>query len=289
MRKLSNIATASFIASAICIGFLTPTFAQSQKYSSKYSYKKYTPKSSYSQTYKQPTQSYSQQQGYSYDQVNSQGPVQAYQGYNQGYNPNYNNLPPLQGRVVTIPAGTPISAVTTSEISSEYITVGDTISFVLPTDFYYNGALVLPANSVIEGNAVIAEKAGLAGKNGKLKIRFTNAITPNGQRVPISGKLMTEDGSGILTGGTNLDRIAGAAKKSAVGAGVGALAGTVLGPLSGGKVGKGAIYGTAVGGGLGLGKSLIDKGYEVVIPANEKLDIMLEQPMTVSPGQSYNY
>ncbi len=229
-------------------------------------------------------------------------PVQAQnyygnQNYPQQYNnqPNYNNnynnygnysqtLPPLQGRVVTVPAGSYLSATTTNAISSEFLTVGDTVSVMLNSGLMFGSSQVIPPNSIIEGNVVIAEKAGLTGKNGKLKIHFTNAITPNGQRVPLSGKIATADGTGVLVGGTNLSRVGNAVKQGAVGAGIGALFGTIFGPLSGGHVGRGAVYGTAVGGGLGLGKSLIDKGNEAMVPANSRIDIILEQPLTATPA-----
>lgn len=214
---------------------------------------------------------------------------QNYQPYTPTYSNQYNYMPPLQGRVVTIPAGSTLAANTVSTISSEYLTVGDTVNVSLGSDFYAGGSIALPAGSTVEGNVVLAEKAGRTGKNAKLKIKFTSVITPSGQRIPISGKIKTNDETGILLGGTTAGRVGDAAKNAAVGAGVGALMGTIMGPLSGGKVGKGAVYGTAVGGGLGLGKALIDKGGPVEIPAGSPVNIVLDQPATISPVQAPGY
>ena len=58
-----------------------------------------------------------------------------------------------------------------------------------------------------------------------------------------------------------------------------------MGALSGGKVGKGAAYGTAVGAGVGLAKSLWDKGVDVEIPAGSQIDIVVDQPVTVTVQQ----
>ena len=66
-----------------------------------------------------------------------------------------------------------------------------------------------------------------------------------------------------------------------------AAAGTAMGAMSGGKVGRGAIYGTALGGGLGLIKSIADKGDNVEIPQNAQLDLVLTQPITVSANTMY--
>ena len=210
------------------------------------------------------------------------------------YPPQYNpytpvNAYPLKGGVVTVPMGSSIPAYSTSEISSEFLTTGDSVAVMLASDYYFNGMLVAPANSMVNGNVVIGEKAGYAGKNGKLKIRFTNIVTPTGQRIPISGKLMTEDGTGILVGGTTKDRAVKAVKNVAIGSGLGALAGTIFGPLSGGKAGRGAAMGTAVGAGLGLGKVGIDKGLDAMIEPNTPVNIILDQPLVVSPNSGYQY
>ncbi|MDD3149672.1 MAG: hypothetical protein PHV68_02465 [Candidatus Gastranaerophilales bacterium] len=220
----------------------------------------------------QQTTNYTQQAG-NYAQTNVPS-------FNQTY------MPPLQGTVVTVPAGTMMYAATTSSISSAYTTVGDTVSLSLGSPLYFNGVMIVPAGSMVQGNVVVAQKAGMAGKHGQLKIKFTNVITPSGQRIPISGKIQTEDGTGILIGGTGKDRLTKVAKNTAVGAGSGALFGTVIGAISG-NTGKGAWSGTAVGAGLGAGKSVIEKGEDVVLNAGSQVDIQLDQPLTVNPSQTY--
>ena len=62
-----------------------------------------------------------------------------------------------------------------------------------------------------------------------------------------------------------------------------------MGAVSGGSVGKGAALGTAIGGGIGLGKSVIDKGADVVIPANSVISLQLDQPMTINAASAYRY
>lgn len=303
MKKGLKFATAALLSISFCSSFAMPGFAVSKTpYTT-------TKKPATTQTYKPAatttpaaTQNYGQYSSYSQNNYPAQNYNSDYnqnygysQGYNQGYSQNYNQgynanyLPPLQGRVVTVPQGTVITTASTTDISSEYLTVGDTVSVMLGSDFSYNGNTVLPAGSSIEGNIVLAEKAGLAGKNGRIKIKFTNAVTPNGQRIPVSGKIATDDNSGILAGGTTTDRMMGVAKNVAIGSATGAVLGTIMGPLSGGKVGKGAVYGTAVLGGLGLAKSVVDRGVDAIIPANSRIDIQLEQPMTINPSVQGNY
>ncbi|MDD3013861.1 MAG: hypothetical protein PHC34_09185 [Candidatus Gastranaerophilales bacterium] len=274
MKKSIKLTTVTVLSCALCASYVAPGFTQTNPYQYSNNLQKST-----KPVYTTPQQS-------SYPQT-SQNYSQGYQPYTQNYNAN-NGFPSLQGRVVTVPSNTYFKAVTTNPISTEFITQGDTVSIFLGSDFYYNGNVVLPANSRIEGNAVIAVKAGRAGKNGKLKIHFTCATTPNGQRIPLSAKLATEDGTGIIAGGTTADRAMSAAKDAAVGAAGGALFGTVIGAISG-KTGRGAWSGTAVGAGLGLGKSVIDKGNEAAIPANTPVDIILDQPLVVSPNVNNSY
>ena len=239
---------------------------------------------------------------YSYEQPQQPQQYQQYQQPQPAYNtiPVQNNysLPPLQGRVVSVPPGTMIPGATVNRIlSSKNLRTGDNISVLMNTPFYYAGTMVLPAGSNILGTVVMAEPAGRAGKNGKLMIVFNQAITPTGQRIGLSGKIATEDGSGILKGGTGMDRAKEVVKDTAVGAGVGALLGTIFGAISGGSAGKGAAIGTAIGGGSGVAKTVIDKGKDVVINIGEKLDIILdselrtggEQQNMPPVPQNYNY
>lgn len=214
---------------------------------------------------------------------------QQYQPYQPQYAQQYTpqpqrlNMPALQGHVIIIPAGTQLPITVANTLSSEVLTVGDSVSLNLGSPFFYQGAIIAPANSIVNGSVVACEKAGRGGKHGKLKIKFTDIITPQGFRIPIAGKIKTEDNTGMLYGGTNKDRAKKVAKNTAVGAAGGALSGLIFGSASGGKAGKGAAVGTAIGSGLGLGKSLWDKGEDVVLNSGSILNIMIEQPITINP------
>ena len=63
--------------------------------------------------------------------------------------------------------------------------------------------------------------------------------------------------------------------------------GTAMGALSGGSVGRGAVYGTAVGGGMGMAQNLFERGGNVEIPQNAQMNIVLDQPVTVSSNTPY--
>lgn len=243
---------------------------------------------------------------YSYEQRNQYQNQNQYQPqYQPPQKPNYNNmvpiqnnysLPPLQGRVVTVPPGTMLPGATVNRtISSKNMRTGDSVSVIMNQPFYYGGTMVLPAGTNILGTVVMAKSAGRAGRNGQLMVVFNQAITPTGQRIGLTGKLATEDGSGILKGATAMDRTKEVVKDTAVGAGVGALLGTIFGAISGGSAGKGAAIGTAIGGGTGVAKTVVDKGKEVIIEAGQQLDIILDSELRTGgeqapppPPQNYN-
>lgn len=213
------------------------------------------------------------------------GQSYAPQQYGQSYSPQ-TYVAPLQGRVSVVPAGSCIPTITTSEISSATLTLGQSISVALGNDYYYNGQLIAPAGSQVNGNVIMVRKGGRAGKNGQLQVRFTNILTPYGQNIPISGKIRTDDGSGILYAATAKDTTKAYAKDLAIGSASGAVLGTAIGAIAGGT-GRGAWGGTAIGAGLGLGKSLIDKGVDVEIPANSNIDVVIDQPITVNSTPRY--
>lgn len=190
----------------------------------------------------------------------------------------------LKGSVVTVPAGQDFRAMVTTPLSSATMFRGQEVAIALSTDFYYNGQLIAPAGSTISGMVLDATKAKHGSVNGRLSIRFNNIITPTGMQIPISAIIRTNDNSGVLMGGTAMDVTKDYAKDITVGAGAGAITGVVMSAMGGGKIGKTAALGTAVGAGGGLVKSIWDKGNDVEIPANSTIDIVLTQPITVVPS-----
>lgn len=194
----------------------------------------------------------------------------------------------LKGRVVTVPAGQSISAVVTTPISSANLSTGQAVTLALGSDFYYNGNLVAPAGSSVSGTVIEASSAKHGSLNGKLLIRFTQITTPYGVQIPISAVIKTTDNTGVLVGGTKLETAGEYAKDIAIGAGVGALAGVIISPLAGGSIGQGAALATAVGAGGGVVKSIWDKGNDVEIPANSAIQLVLTQPITVTPESINN-
>ena len=189
----------------------------------------------------------------------------------------------LKGKIVTVPAGGEFRSVVTTPLNSANLTLGQNVTLALGTDFYYEGNLIAPAGSSVNGTVLEVAKARHGTLNGKLLVRFTQIVTPYGVQIPISAVIKTDDGTGILVGGTKMDVAKEYTKDAAIGAGTGALSGLVFGSIAGGNAGKSAAIGTAIGAGGGIVKSIWDKGEDVVIPANSSIELVLTQPITISP------
>ena len=202
--------------------------------------------------------------------------------------PQSNNVP-LQGSVIYTPAGMMTKAVLAQPLSSETTYQGATVNATLHETLTYKNEVIAPAGSTITGTVIDVRKAGRAKHNGEIYIRFNCITTPHGYRIPVSAIIKTSDNTGRLKGGTKKDAAIDYAKETAIGAGGGAILGTVMGAVSGGSVGKGAVYGTAIGAGGGVVKGLVEKGSPIEIPTGAILDIYFDQPITISAPSGYNY
>lgn len=204
--------------------------------------------------------------------------VQNYQQTNYRQ-PAYNSSV-LKGTVTTVPVGTTFEVITNSEINSQRNHVGEFFSATLNQPVLIGNDIIVPAGSEVFGQITYSEDAGKIGKNANMEIKFT-AIKPlNGNKIPMIGKILTKDGSGILKGGTAKEQLikntayvgAAAAGGLAAGAGIGAIAG---------HAGTGAVIGTSIAAPIGLAYIIMRKGKEVNLPVGTKMIISLEQPLTV--------
>jgi len=198
----------------------------------------------------------------------------------------YNSASPtLQAHIATVPANTKFTGtITQGVLSSELNKVGDQVA--LTTDqplMSSDGRVIIPVGSKIMGQISQIAPAGRTGRPATMNINFDKIVTPDNQTYTIQGSVDTADG--MLHGDSTKGRVLKAAGKTALGAGLGAALGTAMGPLSGGKVGKGAIYGTAVGAGAGALTAAFQKGKDVTVSSGDKLEIKLDQPITVQVNQ----
>lgn len=199
----------------------------------------------------------------------------------------------LQGRVTYVPSGAALDAVLTSPIDSAVAKPGDIFNAKLYSPLYVGNDLVLPANTQLEGQITSSEKSGHAGLNGTISMRLTAAITPDGQRYPLSAVITTQQQKepGVVEGkdgnlkgrSTKATVTSGVARTAAWTAG-GTLLGIAFAPIVAGSVAAGAVAGVATGGAIGLGSNLWRKGKDVKVSSGTRIQFALDQPMSLSSG-----
>ena len=186
----------------------------------------------------------------------------------------------LKNSIVTVPAGQTFRGVFLSPVSSETAATGQEVSMALINDFYYKEKKVAPAGSTVTGSVIEVSRAKHGSINGKLVLRFTHIITPSGLDIPVSAVVRTPDKTGVILGGSDLMISAGGRTVPESSS-----ARSIYVPsYTGVSAGTAAAMNTAIEtNGGGLLKSIWDKGIDVDISANTTVELILTQPITVTP------
>jgi hypothetical protein len=174
---------------------------------------------------------------------------------------------PEPPKPLVVPAGTPITAVLSSTISSRVAKPGDDFEATVAEPVIVEGRTAIPKGAHATGTVVNAKKQGTFKGEAVLAIRLT--------RVEIHGKGYMISTSSY--GGTQK----GKGKRTAVVTGGGAAVGALIGGLAGG--GKGAAIGAGVGAGGGLAASGATGGKNVEFPAETAITFNLAESVTIEP------
>ncbi len=286
MRKQISAGLALFGILTTSLAYPVGSMAQTPYWDNSANQNYYNPNS-----YGSGTQPYAQPQ-----QVQPYTTTQPYGGNNSfaqpypqsgfGQQPTYTQPTQLSGYVSTAPAGTSLFVTNTSYIASDTAHVGDPVNVTLGYDLAMGGNVLLPAGTQIQGQVVSAIPAGRAGKHGQLQMRFNRAVLPDGRQYPLSARLVTEDGTGTIKGGTTAERAGTVAKSTATGAAIGAVSGMALGRIVGGRNrwNEGLMWGSILGASGGLARSATVRGDEAEIQPGQQFKIMLDQNLNTNPG-----
>jgi hypothetical protein len=170
---------------------------------------------------------------------------------------------------VTLPAGTMIDLEMVDSVSSSASAVGDAASARIVQDVVVDGAVVVPAGSVLSGTVTEANPANRFAGIASLALHFDWLETPAGQRIPVDATFRAEK--------------RGEKKKDAATIGGAAVGGAILGRIlkdkdraEGTKEGAiaGAVIGTAIAGAT--------KGQDVEMAAGTPVQVELTVPVTVT-------
>lgn len=216
-------------------------------------------------------------------QIGSSGSQSVYNPYlQQTYNNTASQKPSnvLTGSVVRIPDGTSFTAALLSDINSESIVNNDRISAELDQDWIYNGQLIAPAGSILNGRAVDTKSASFAMGNGQIGLLFDEIMTPDGAIIPLKTNKV------YIVG--NNSRALNITKRVAGGAAAGLLL-SGISMLFGADPTQALIYGMSIGAGSGAITAISSKGEEIQLIEGSQLQIMLTQPLTVQTYRQEGY
>ncbi len=193
--------------------------------------------------------------------------------YSQRQTQNYQNSGNvLSGSVVYIQDGATFTAMLLSDISSDSLVNNDRISAELDADWIYNGYLIAPAGSILNGRAIETRRAGFAMANGQIGLLFDEIMTPDGNVIPLKTNKV------YITG--NSTRALNITKRIAGGAATGLLL-SAISMLLGADPTSAIIAGTSIGAGAGAISAISAKGEEINLIEGSQLQIMLIEPLTV--------
>jgi acetyltransferase-like isoleucine patch superfamily enzyme len=174
-------------------------------------------------------------------------------------------------REIEVPAGTPVSVVLQTSLTTKSTNAGDRFSARVAQPVLVGGKIAIPEGAAIHGHVVLAEQPGKASGRGRLQLAY--------DRIAFAGHEYDLD-----TRSQVYESRSGRGKDAALiggGAVVGGVVGGILGG-SAGDAGKGALLGAAAG----TGASLATRGPQLEIGAGSMLRFTLDRDVSVRPSDS---
>lgn len=162
---------------------------------------------------------------------------------------------------LTLPAGTHLSGTLVQTISTETTPVGSRVT--LRTDeTTVVGNAKLPAGMLVKGEVTEARRGGRVKTPAQVSFRFTS-LTIEGREYPITTEPWSVKGKSETK--NSLKKVIG---------------GTVIGGVVGAVAGE-TKEGLVLGALIGTGAAVATKGGNITLPAGQRVEVSLAEPVTV--------
>lgn len=175
--------------------------------------------------------------------------------------------PPPPPEPIVVPAGTTLTIRTSQPIGSKTSQIGAVFNGSTMSPIRVGGEVVIPAGSDVVGIVKQAKKAGKI-KGAAVLSLVLESVTVNGHTYNIETQAISQTSTGK-------------GKRSAAVIGGGTGLGAVIGGIAGG--GKAAAIGALVGAGAGTVGAATTGNREIELPAESALSFKLAQPLTLKP------
>jgi hypothetical protein len=176
--------------------------------------------------------------------------------------------PPPPPPPIVVPVGDVLTVTLDQTINSKIANNGDSFAASLAEPVTVDANVVFPIGTKVRGTIVTAQSAGKFKGNALLQMTL-DSVSVNGTSYSIQTSEFEDAGKGR-------------GKRTAVGAGGGAVFGAIIGAVAGG--GKGAAIGALAGGGAGTAAAGFTGKKDIVLPAETRLHFKLVQPVSIQPG-----
>ena len=100
--------------------------------------------------------------------------------------------------VVTLKSGTPVTLELITSLNSNKAKSGQMVEFRVISDVKAEGVVVIPAGSIAKGLVIEAEKSGILGQPGELRVAIKNVTAIDGTNVALFGNEFNEEGKDKL-------------------------------------------------------------------------------------------
>jgi hypothetical protein len=172
---------------------------------------------------------------------------------------------PFTPKPVVVREGTKLEVTADQAISSKNSNPGDSFDASIAEPVVVGEKVVIPKGSKVTGTVTEAKSAGRFKGNAAIGVTLSS-VTVHGEEYKLKTTEVTETGKGR-------------GKRTAVGAGGGAVAGALIGALAG--RGKGAAIGAAAGAGAGTAGAAVTGDKDIVIAPETRLTFELQEPLEV--------
>lgn len=174
-------------------------------------------------------------------------------------------LPAPESKPIIVHAGSTFMVTVDQSVSSKTSNPGDHFDASLAAPVRVDGVEVIPSGARVTGVVTEAKSAGKFKGNAEISVAL-DSVRVNGESYRLKTTSITEAGKGR-------------GKRTAVGAGGGAVLGGIIGAIAGG--GKGAAIGAGAGAGAGTAGAAFTGERDITIDAETRLRFKLKEPLKI--------
>ncbi|MBX9571317.1 MAG: TrbI/VirB10 family protein [Candidatus Obscuribacterales bacterium] len=187
----------------------------------------------------------------------------------------------LQGYIRVVPSGTKVPIIMDSAIDSDTSQEGDEFAARTSEDLTIDGNTCVPAGSVIKGRIARLNAPRHLSRSGSVALKFDTITTPDNRQIPLVATLVAR--GGVVHARRGLKDIAmdmgTFALPTALGLGIGVIAGGASNSSSGVGAAGGALIGAGIGAAIGVIVLCAKKGKRVDVRPGDEMKIELAEDL----------